>query len=232
MEYTGRLTNTFVKLVERPGRYGDARGGFGLSLLVKPRTKGGFTRAFSQRLRIYDKVYSIGLGAYPRVTLEEAREAALLNARTVDKGGDPRRPVKSRAPTFEQAAEQVIASMSTAWKDGGKTRKDWESKLQDYAYPLLRNRHVNLIDTAEVFEVLRPIWSTKRPSAEKVRRRIGAVMTWAVAQGYRTDNPVDAVKVLLPKGGAKTTHFEAFAVPRHTRGAGDDPGDQGMGGRS
>ena len=39
-------------------------------------------------------------------------------------------------------------------------------------------------------EVLLPIWSTKRETARRVRQRIGAVMKWAVAQGYREDNPV------------------------------------------
>ena len=36
-------------------------------------------------------------------------------------------------------------------------------------------------------EVLLPIWATKRETARRVRQRIGAVMKWAVAQGYRED---------------------------------------------
>ena len=38
------LSATFVRTVSRPGRYGDGRGGFGLSLLVKPRTTGDCPR--------------------------------------------------------------------------------------------------------------------------------------------------------------------------------------------
>ena len=33
-----------------------------------------------------------------------------------------------------------------------------------------------------------PIWNEKRPTASRVRRRVGAVMKWAVAKGYRADH--------------------------------------------
>ena len=36
-----RLSATFIKTVTRRGRYGDGRGGHGLSLLVKPMKHGG-----------------------------------------------------------------------------------------------------------------------------------------------------------------------------------------------
>ena len=36
--------------------------------------------------------------------------------------------------------------------------------------------------------VLLPIWSTKGITAQRVRQRIGAVMKWAIAKGYRADN--------------------------------------------
>ncbi len=36
------LSATFVKNVKLPGRYGDGRGGLGLTLRVKPASRGGF----------------------------------------------------------------------------------------------------------------------------------------------------------------------------------------------
>ena len=73
-----KLSAAFVKTVKRPGRYGDGRGGFGLSLLVKPTTTGRLSKTWSQRLRIHGHPVNIGLGAYPVVTLAEARETAYL----------------------------------------------------------------------------------------------------------------------------------------------------------
>ena len=45
----------------------------------------------------------------------------------------------------------------------------------------------------------------------KVRHRTSAVMKWAIAEGYRSDNPAgDAVTAALPKGGHTTTHHRAL----------------------
>ena len=37
--------------------------------------------------------------------------------------------------------------------------------------------------------VLEPIWSDKREAARRVKRRIFTICRWAVAQGYRPDDP-------------------------------------------
>ena len=45
-----------------------------------------------------------------------------------------------------------------------------------------------------------------------MRQRIGAVLKWAVAQGYREDNPAgDAIGAALPKGGQHREHHRALA---------------------
>ena len=90
--------------MKRPGRYGDGRGGFGLSLLVKPTTTGRLSKTWSQRLRIHGHPVNVGLGAFPVVTLAEAREKALKNRRTVAQGRDPR---SGGIPTFAEAVETV-----------------------------------------------------------------------------------------------------------------------------
>ena len=85
------LTAAFVRTVTRPGRYGDGRGGFGLSLLVKPMSNGRVSRTWSQRVVIDGRPTSIGLGSFPRVTLAQARKMALHNRRELDAGRDPTR---------------------------------------------------------------------------------------------------------------------------------------------
>ena len=44
MERPKRLSATFVRTVNRPGRYGEGRGGLGLSLMVKERKGGGLAK--------------------------------------------------------------------------------------------------------------------------------------------------------------------------------------------
>ena len=80
------LSATFVRTVNVPGRYGDGRGGLGLSLLVRPASRGGFAKCWTQSVRIAGRSTSVGLGRYPVVTLARAREKALENARAVAEG--------------------------------------------------------------------------------------------------------------------------------------------------
>ena len=205
-----RLSAAFVRTVNVPGRYGDGRGGHGLSLLVKPKSIGGFSRSWSQRLLVARKPVNIGLGAYPIVTLAEAREQALQNRRLVAQGGDPRDKPRS-VPSFAEAADAVIAIHAKSWKHGGKSEDQWRSSLNTYVIPELGDRPVNQIQPRDVMRVLLPIWSTKPETARRIRQRIGAVMKWAVAQGYRTENPAgDALGAALPSNSGVQEHFRAL----------------------
>ena len=136
------------------------------------------TKSWAQRIRLDGKAANVGLRAYPVVTLARARQKALANARIVSEGRDPR---DRRAPTFEQAVEKVIGIHAENWKDGGKSAAQWRASLRDYAVPKIGAKRVDRMSTADVMEVLLPIWSTKRETARRVRQRIGAVMKWAVA---------------------------------------------------
>lgn len=65
--------------------------------------------------------------------------------------------------------------------------------------------------SADVMAVLQPIWTRKHATARQVRQRIGAVMKWAIAQGYRNDNPAgDAVTAALPKRPVAVRHQRAL----------------------
>ena len=68
----------------------------------------------------------------------------------------------------------------------------WESTLRNYVFPRLGKRPVDSIASADVLAVLTPIWHELPETAKRVRQRIGTVMDWAVAQGYRQDNPAAA----------------------------------------
>ena len=59
--------------------------------------------------------------------------------------------------------------------------------------------------------VLLPLWTRKHPTARKLRQRIGAIMKWAIAQGYRNDNPTgDAIAAALPKHANHVRHMPAL----------------------
>ena len=207
-----RLTAAEVRTVRTAGRYGDGRGSYGLSLLVQPmRSSGRISKTWSQRLRWNGKPFNIGLGPYPLVSLQEAREMAFDNARAVRHGEDPRKR-KVKVPTFERLAAQVIASNRATWK-GDAQAKHWESSLRRYVFPTLGDRPVSDIETADVLAVLEPIWIDIHKTAKLIRQRIAVIMDRAIGQGYRADNPASAsvIHAALPKvNGGEQEHFDAL----------------------
>ena len=203
-----RLNARFVKAVKRPGRYGDGRGGHGLSLLVKPTKSGGLSKTWSQRLRVDGRAVNLGLGSYPVVTLADARRAALENRRVTYRGGDPR---ADDTPTFAEAARKVVRLRRATWRPGSKSEAQWKASLETYAYPVIGSKRVDEITTAHVLAVLSPIWNRKRTTAQRLRGRISHIMKWCIGRGYRNDDPAaDAVIAALPQKGAPTRHFRAL----------------------
>ncbi len=208
----GKLTARFAATVKKPGRHGD---GNGLYLMVKP----GGSRSWVLRTFVRGRRCDMGLGGYPLVSLAEARAAAFENRKLARAGGDPlalrRRP---DIPAFEEATRTVIEIHKPTWRNGGRSAGQWESSLRQYAFPRLGARGVDTITTADVMAVLLPIWTEKAETARRVRQRISAIMKWAVAQGYRVDNPAgDAIAAALPKVGGTPKHFRAV----HHSEAGD-----------
>ena len=205
------LSATFVKTVNVPGRYGDGRGGLGLSLLVRPGSRNRVAKCWTQSVRIGGRPTSLGLGRYPVVTLALARQRALENAQAIAEGRDPRRRSGRGAPTFAEAADKVMAIHAGNWKPGGRTEESWRSTLRDYIFPRLGDMPVDAVTGGDVMAVLQPIWTEKRETAKRVRSRIGAVMKWAVAQGHRPDNPAgEALAAALPNNAGRRVHHKAL----------------------
>jgi len=214
-----RLSSRFVSNVREPGRYGDGRGSGGLSLLVRRTSGGDLAKSWAQRIIVDGRARNIGLGSWPHVSLAQAREKCILN-RVARRQGDLVLAGRKRTvPTFAEAVDRVIAIHGEGWRDDGRSERQWRASLRDYAMWRLGELPVNRIGTADVMAVLLPIWREKRETAKRVRQRISAVMRWAVAQGYREDNPAgDAIGAALPKTGGRTRHQPALPYPE-VRGA-------------
>lgn len=209
------LNATFVRTVTRPGSYGDGRGGHGLILRVKTMKNGRTARQWVQRVRIDGRPTHIGLGSYPTTTLAEARRQALRNVREIKAGRDPR---GEGIPTLERATEKVIALHRDGWKAGTKTEQKWRNTFATHVYPQLGRRRIDNLTTGDLLTVVAPLVHSKPATAALVRLRLGQVMRWAVAKGYRPDNPAgEALDAALPKRTSGTTHHKSL---HHTAVAG------------
>ena len=138
------------------------------------------------------------LGSFPVVTLAEARAKALENRRSVEKGRDPR---GGDVPTVADAWEQVIRLRRPTWRDGGKSENQWRASFRDYVEPVIGSKSVSEVTAAHVLAVLVPHWHERAETMRRVTQRLGAVLGWALAQGFRDDNPArsEALTAALPR---------------------------------
>ena len=153
----------------------------------------------------------MGLGAAGLVSLAEARELALANRKLARSGGDPLSE-KRRAegvPTFAEAAERVLEQKRGGWR-GRWHAQNWWRSMERYVFPRIGNRPVSQVNTADVLEILTPIWHDKAETARAVRQRIRSVLEWAIAMDLRSDNPCDRVAPVLGPQNDIVTHRQAL----------------------
>jgi hypothetical protein len=131
--------------------------GSGLRLVVRPSG----ARSWVLRYQLQGRRRDLGLGRWPEITLARAREKAMDARRLVAEGRDPlAERGRARVLSFKAAAEALVASKAPGWGNA-KHAAQWSATLKSYAYPRLGDLDVRQIGTAEVLEVLRPIWTTK-----------------------------------------------------------------------
>jgi integrase len=198
------LSAAFVRTVTAPGKYTDGHG-----LFLKVDTSGA--KRWVQRIMIRGKRTEIGMGSASLVTLAEAREAALENRKLARSGGDPLQSKRTAEAllTFEEASRKVHKIHEPTWRNK-KHAAQFISTLETYTFPRIGKLKVSEVTTADVLAVLQPIWLEKPETARRVRQRIGTVMKWAVANGWRQDNPADAIAQALPKQDKTQAHRKAL----------------------
>ncbi|WP_295533772.1 site-specific integrase [uncultured Thioclava sp.] len=194
------LTAAFVRNIKEPGKYHDGNG-TGLFLRVD-KTGGKF---WVQRITFGGKRHELGVGSPPVVSLAEAREKAFENKRLVRLGGNPlteKRKVHAEALNFAQVVEKYLDAKLSEFRSE-KHRKQWRSTLDTYAVPVIGTYPISQIAPADVLRVLEPIWETKTETATRLRQRIEAVFSWAIASELReTENPArwkGNLSEMLPK---------------------------------
>jgi integrase len=200
------LTVVGIRALNKPGRYADGNG-----LYLKISRSGA--KRWELRTVVRGKRCDIGLGGLKVVTLAEAREEARKYRAIARNEGDPlaeKRRARKVVPTFRMAAETVHKAHAKAWKNA-KHGDQWINTLKVYAYPAFGDRRVDQIDTPDILKALSPIWLTKQETARRVRQRIGTVLDWAKAAGFRAgSNPVSEISKALPRQSDRKGHHAAL----------------------
>jgi integrase len=191
-----RLTERTIRSV-KPGLYPD---GGGLYLQVTTGADDALRHSWLYRFATTDaeraanpqlgRERRMGLGAYPAVSVAEARQRAAEARRLREQGIDPinqRDTQKAaqaiKAVTFDQCAEGFLADHAKGWVP--KHAHDYARSLTTHVSPVFGSLPVGMVDTTLVLKVLRPIWRTRPHLARVLRERIECVLDWAIASHHR-----------------------------------------------
>lgn len=209
----------------------------GLELRIADNSNPKASRVWIVRYTRADSTRSgAGLGSYPAVGLEEARERASAVHALVRQGIDPatrKEEAKVVAEEkallntlFRDAALELIAINAKGWKK--KKRRDgeqsatsvseiqWMGTFNNTLFPVLGDMRCSDIQPRHVFNALEPIWYTTPVSADRALQRCKDVLTYCAEKGYRKPgvNPADHTnfRTSLPKRGrAKPKSHAAMA---------------------
>ncbi|MBW4933271.1 tyrosine-type recombinase/integrase [Marinobacter sp. F4206] len=195
----------------------------GLLLQVTPTG----AKSWIYRTTIAGKRRNIGLGAFPDVTLAQARDKAREARDKINSGIDPieERQAARRAlvaarlstVTFADAMNDYISMKAKEFRNP-RQRQQWENSLTTYAIPHLGNVPVREIELPHIKAVLDPIWETKTETANRVRARIENILGWCAVHSYRSnENPAKWQGYLdevypSPEKIKKKAHYSALPV--------------------
>ena len=172
------------------GRHGD---GQGLYLMVQKRG----TRSWTQVLRVNGKRLDLGLGAYPHVSLKEARRIA-TNNRALAKGGHDPRHRNGGALTFAEANEEYLRwkrfPPPVAGNRLSNQRYKWDYTMRKHVLPRIGTVRVAEVTVQQAAAIASAMIGT--PSAAKFALScIERVCQWAIDSGHREmANPASGPK--------------------------------------
>ena len=188
----------------------------GLSLRIDPNGK----KYWSIRYTENGQRKSKALGIYPELSLKRAREIALdlryKLKNTVE--------VEEDQPCFKEVAEDWFNNQKETWSS---THISNVRASLDELYIALANKRINQIQAPEILQIIKKIEA--RGSLEIAKRtlsRCGMVMKYAIAHGYRYDNPAgDLVYALKNKRVKNLASLTASEMPEFLRKVRTYPSD-------
>ena len=173
-----KLTAVRVKALREPGKHED---GGGLRIAVDPSG----AKRWVVRVSVDGSRIERGLGSFPDVSLEAARAKAGDIRRAAKDGVDLR--VQDRRLALSQTTFRQMFDISFAQREkrlsNAKHLKQWPSTMNAYVFPKIGDMPVADVTTADVLDVLTPIWSERAgPATAATADRAGPHAGTAGAQ--------------------------------------------------
>lgn len=204
-----------IKPADKPLKLFD---GGGLFLLVTPT--GGKLWQFKYRFEGKEK--KLALGAYPNISLAEARQRRDQAKTLLANGADPGDTKKAQkaagveeTETFEVIAREWHAKFTPSWAASHADKILRRFEL--YVFPWLGSRPIKAITAPELLGVLRRIEGKGTiDTAHRTKQTCGQVFRYAVATGRAERDPSGDLRGALPPTNGR--HMATIADPKEITG--------------
>lgn len=197
-----------LKATEAPYKAADEKG---LYVLVKPNG----SKLWRMKYRFEGVEKLLSLGAYPEVSLAEARDlrdAARKNRRdNVDPMAEKRRAREAVIYTFESVAREWYAGQAKVW------RSSYSSKVirrfEMFLFPFIGSKAIASIEAADILPALRRVEASgTQQTANRCLQIAGSVFRYAIATGRARHNPTADLRGALRP--VEERHLPAFLDPK------------------
>jgi integrase len=193
------LTNTQVKQAKPKDKIYKLSDGDGLQLRIMPNGS-------KQWLLDYFKPFtkkrtSLSLGAYPEVSILEARKKRVASRELLAKDIDPkeykddqhREQLLIASHTLKSVAEDWFAIKKTTIAD--VTAKSLWRKFENHVFPKLGHRPIDKILAPEAIEALKPLAAKGNlETTGKIIGHLNNIMTHALNTGILQHNPLSGIR--------------------------------------
>lgn len=198
------LTATQVKNIKQNGRVQKISDGGGLYMHVTPSG----SRLWRMNYRLYQKQRTASFGAYPDVSLAEAREMRDEAKRLIRSGIDPvahakevRAAAEAQLRAEEVAGTETFEALSRAWI-AKRTRENASKKtiekygwLQRLASSEIGSMDPMQIEAPDILPLLERLEiEGKLDAGQRVRTFVGQVMRYGVATGRAKFDPTPSLR--------------------------------------
>ncbi|WP_318419736.1 integrase domain-containing protein [Photobacterium leiognathi] len=178
--------------------------GDGLQLRI--RINGSRLWNFNYRHPVTKKRVNMGLGAFPELSLAQARKLTMDARSLVTQGIDPKDYREQQKIEEQKVSKHTLINVSTQWFDLKKetitpdyAEDIWRS-LERHIFPQIANYPISQITAPMIITILRPIEA--KGSLETVKRltqRLNEIMNYSVNCGLVISNPLSGIKAAFKK---------------------------------
>lgn len=169
----------------------------GLCIEVRPTG----ARLWRLRYRFAGKAQMIGLGAYPEISLQDARQRTAAERARLARGEDPAR-IRRETRYQQEALSDAFKDVATEWLDKQELAPTTRAKLEwlfgRYAYPYIGKRAMRSLTTLDLLALIRrPEKQSKRETAHRLLQNVGRIIRYAISTGRAENDPTPALREAL-----------------------------------